>query len=60
LTRVPCAGSIARGVEISTPAMGPATDGLRGVSLFSTPHPTATAITAEEARRERTGVRSMA
>jgi hypothetical protein len=39
----PGAGSAARGALICTPAMGPAIEGLRGFSLFSTPHPAAPA-----------------
>src|SRR4051794_30861468 len=35
----PCAGSISFGAVISTPAMGPATEGLRGLELFLASHP---------------------
>ena len=40
LSLAPIEGSSRRGVEISTPGMGPATEGLNGVSLFFASHPT--------------------
>ena len=53
----PGAGSDARGALISTPAIGPAIDGLSGFSLFSTPQPAAITVsrrTGQAAtRRER-------
>ena len=39
LNFVPSAGSTVRGAVMSTPGMGPATEGLSGVSLFCASHP---------------------
>ena len=48
-TSVPLIGDIKPGEVIPTPAIGPATLGLRGVSLFFASHPAATAAVSASA-----------